>query len=235
VAGLEYLESIVGWDAPLDLGQEFEEGAELAGFLLLLLAASGHRRPAEGVVPDPARLVGCRRVLTLTLLPHALMALVVVPHLTDLHGRGNPVAWYPFAVYALLACRCLAAWEAAPRAARRAWGQLGGLLLLLSAGAVFSLVGLAPHIDRVLPRWAFEGIYATFLWLVPPVLLLALRVLGWRHRPLRRALAVMAALLLLALVWPTWWSNALTPALVAYLWALVLLAPAEPRRASAGG
>jgi hypothetical protein len=225
VAGLEYLESIVKWVAPRGMGPELEETTELVGFLLLLFAAAGHRPVARGglstVIPDPIRLLGLRRVLTLALVPHAAIALFVASGLTDLHRRGNPIVGYPFAVYGLLVCQALAARAGGAARDRRAWGWLAAVFLLCSIGAVFPLTNLAPHIDRLLPRWVYEGTYATHLFVVPPVLLLAGRVLGWRNRALRRAAAVIAVLVLVRLPGRIWWLDAMTPALVVYLWALV--------------
>ena len=228
VASLEYLESIVKWTAPPGMALELEEGAELVAFLLLLFAASGHRRAAWGdlraVMPDPMRLAGLRGVLTLGLLPHAAIALLYVSGLTDLYRRGNPIVWYPFAVYGLLACQALTLRAAAAAARdRSAWGWLAGLLLICSVGAVFPLTNLTPFIDRVLPRWVYEGIWATHLFVVPPALLLLGRVLGWRHRPLHRVMAVIAVLVLVRLPGRIGWLDALTPGLVAYLWALLLI------------
>jgi hypothetical protein len=239
VAGLEYLESIVGWNTPLGLGLTLEEGIELVAFLLLLFAATGDRRDASSglgaVIPDPARLERLRSVLTLAMVPHAVIALFIAHHLTDLIGRGNPIVWYPFAVYGLLACHALTVRGRAPAEDRSAWGWLAGLFLVCSIGAVFPLTNLTPYIDRVFPRWVFEGTYATHLFLVPPVLLGAGRVLGWRHPPLRRTVALLAILVLVRLPGRIWWLDALTPGLVAYLWALLFVpraAPGDDRPAS---
>jgi len=227
VAGLEYLESIIGWAAPPGMGRDLEEGTELVGFLLLLFAAVGHRGDASSafgtVVPDPAQLGFVRGVLTLGLLPHAVIALFVAHHLTDLFGRGNPIVWYPFAVYGLLVCQALTLRSRALAQDRGAWGWLAGFFLVCSIGAVFPLTNLTPYIDRVFRRWVYEGTYATHLFVVPPVLLLAGSLLGWRHRRLRLVAAIIAVLVLVRLPGRIWWLDAMTPGLVVYLWALLFI------------
>jgi hypothetical protein len=227
VAGLEYLESVVKWTAAPGMGQELEEGTELVAFLLLLFAATGHRGDAWGVfrtvIPDPRRLSFLRSALTIALVPHAVLALLVAPGLTDLYRRGNPIVWYPFAVYGLLVCLALTFRAIAAAKDQRAWGWLAGFFLVCSVGAVFPLTNLTPFIDRILPRWVYEGTYATHLFVVPPALLLTGRILGWRHRPLHRVMAIIAVLVLVRLPGRIGWLDALTPGLVAYLWALLLI------------
>jgi hypothetical protein len=178
------------------------------------------------------RLASLRSVLTLGLLLHAAIALLFVPGLTDLYRRGNPIVGYPFAVYGLLAGRAFTARNDAPTEDRRAWGWLAGLFLVCSIGAVFPLSKLAPYIDRVSPRWVYDGTYATYIFVIPAVLLLAGRLCGWQHRPLQGALAAFAVLLFLRLPGPIWWLDALIPALVVYLWTFVFLTPAATRAAS---
>jgi hypothetical protein len=229
VVGLEYLESIVGWTAPPGMAQALEEGAELLGFLLLLFAAAGHRSGGLGdlwsVIPDPGRFGLLRSVLTLSFVPHAVIALFVAHHLMDLWGRGNPIVWYPFAVYGLLVCQAVTVRDEDSAGARRAWRWLAGFFLICSIGAVFALTKLTPYIDRVLPRWVHEGPYATYLLVVPPVLLLAGRVLGWGHRRLHGVVALLTVLILVRLPGPIWWLDALTPGLIVYLWAFLLTPP----------
>jgi hypothetical protein len=227
VAGLEYLESVVRWAPLRNGGIGLEESLELAAFLLLLFAAAGHRRVAWGglrtVIPDPERLHLLRGVLGLALLLHAAIALLVAPYLSDLYGRGNPIVWYPFAVYGLLACQALTAREGAAPPDRRAWGWLAGFLLLGSIAAVFPLTKLVPHIDRVLPRWTWEGAFATHIFIVLPALLLVPRALGGLRGSLPGVLTLLAVLVLVRVPGPVWWLDALTPGLVAYLWTLPLL------------
>ena len=89
-------------------------------------------------------------------------------------------------MYGLLACQALIARAGAAARNRYAWGWLAGVFVICSIGAIFPLTNLTPHIDRLFPRWVYEGTYATHLFAVPPVLLLAGRLLGWRRRSLRR-------------------------------------------------
>ena len=233
VAGLEYLEAVVRWAPPRRMGQDLEETIELVGFFLLLLAAAGHRRPAWGglgtVVPNPERLVGLRSVLALGLLFHAVTALLVMPELTDLYRRGHPSAWYPFAVYGLLACGAFTARASADPSARRTWGWLSGLFLLSSVNAVFGIMNVAIDIQSVLPRWVYTGGRATYFLLVLPSCLLALRAVGWQYRALRRVLVVITGLFFIVqLPGRIWWLVAMLPGLVAYLWTLAFMPPAGP-------
>jgi hypothetical protein len=228
VTGLEYLESVVGWVTPQGFSQGLEEGTELVAFLLILFAAVGHRGGAAAgladIIPDPRGLVFRRSVLTLAFLPHAVIALFIAHRLTDLFGRGNPIVCYPFAVYGLLVCQAVTM-RRSLTAHRGAWGWLAGLFLICSIGAVFPLTNLTPYIDRVFRRWVYEGTWATHLFVLPPVLLLAGRILGWRDRSLRRVMAILALLVLVRLPGRIWWLDALTPGLVVYLWAWLFISP----------
>jgi hypothetical protein len=210
----------------------FEEGAELLGGLLVLAAAADARGAGGGwlaILPRPARLHALPVLLALGLVANALVSIFVSATLDDLGARGNPAAWYPSVVYALSASE--AAWAAAAvgGARRRAWAVLAGLLAACSLGMIYNLVSLAPHIDAVLPRWAFEGFYATYLFLVVPVALAALGAGVLADRP-GQALAGAAVLLALFLVYrrgPDWHVAAVTPSLVAWTWSWALR-PARP-------
>ena len=226
VAGIERLQ----W-------QDIEESVELAGFLLLLLAAAGHRRATWGglftVIPDPVRLVSLRSVLTAGLLLHAVTVLLIVPQLTDLYRRGDPSACYPFAVYGLLACRAVTAREGATPSERSAWRWLGVLFLLSSIDELFALTNLAIDIQLVMPRWVYKGTHVTYILLVLPTSLLALRALGWRHRLLRSVIVVIAVLFLKAeLTRQVGWLDTLLSGLVPYLWTLVFVPPVASRDVS---
>jgi hypothetical protein len=229
VAGMEEVEERLLWRGSSMYRLAIEEGTELLAFFLLLTAVIGARAGAppgpRAMIPDPARLRFLPALLLLGLAVHTLVALLVVPALPDLAFRGNPGAWYPAAVYGLLACA--AGWTV-PRqdgSRRRAWAWLALVFLVGSVGAVWDLVSLAPGIHRVLPRWSFYGVYATYIYLIPPLLLLG--AVGLRPRSGRlAALGVgFAALLALRLWIPDYRIDAVTPGLVAYLWSLVFLRP----------
>jgi hypothetical protein len=233
VAGLEYLESVVGRIAPRGFGLELEETLELVGFLLLLFAAIG-RRPAGAsgflaVVPNPARLAALPSLLALGLLAYLMIAIVIVPqvivaHFNDLYGRGNPTVWYPSAVFGLLACQAVTVQGSADPSRRRAWGALAWLFLLASIGAVFPLVNLAPNIHLVLPRWSYSGTFGHYLFLVLPVLLVAPLALG-RHRPrVPGVLVALAVFLLVRLAKPDQRLDDIAAGLLAYLGTLVFMA-----------
>jgi hypothetical protein len=229
VAGLEELEKRLVWHTQAMSRLAVEEGTELLAFLVLLAAVIGVRASGapglRAMIPDPGRLRALPAWLLLGLAAHSLVALLVVPVLPDLSHRGNPGVWYPSAVYGLLAGA--AGWAAAQRSERRgAWAWLAVLLLVCSVGAVFDLVYLAPGIHLVLPRWSFHGAYATYVWLIPPILLLAAAALTRRRGRLVGIGVLFAAILALRLWLPDWRIDAVTPGLVAYLWSLVLLHPA---------
>jgi hypothetical protein len=236
VAGLEYLESVVGRIPRRGLGLELEEGLELVGFLLLLFAAIGRRPGRESglltVIPDPGRLAYLPALLTLGLAAYPVIAIAIVPHFTDLYMRGNPAVWYPSAVYGLLACQAVVARREAGRPRRRAWGHLGGLFLAASIGAVFPLVNLAPNIHLVLPRWIYSGAYGTYIFLILPVLLIAPRVV--RRSRLVGVAAVLAIFLLVRLATPDQRLDDIAAGLVAYLYRRLYLARGAGWRAPAG-
>jgi hypothetical protein len=234
VAGLEYLESVVGRIAPRGLGLELEEGLELVGFLLLLFAAIGRRPAGESglvaVIPDPTRLARLPSLLAVGLLAYFAIAIVIVPQVivarfNDLYMRGNPTVWYPSAVFGLLACHAVTVRGRVEPSRRRPWGGLAWLFLLASIGAVFPLVNLAPNIHLVLPRWTYSGAYGHYIFLVLPVLLVAARALG-RHRPrVSGVLAVLAVFLLVRLAKPDQRLDDIAAGLFAYLGTLVFMAP----------
>jgi hypothetical protein len=223
VAGMEYLESVLS----RGIGQDNEEGTELVAFLVLLVAAAGHRRPFGRdvwvVIPNPGHMVLVGSVLAFLLLPHMWTALRIAPYLTDLYRRGNPIVWWPFAAYALLACQALTVRKDVAPSERGAWGWLAFAFVLCSIGMVFPFTNLTPHIELVVPRWIYEGRYATYIWLVPPVLLVSARALGWQNRRLRIVVAAMALLFLVHALWRPRWLDAMVSALVAYLWTLLFL------------
>jgi hypothetical protein len=229
VAGLEYLESVVGETGYYGLGLELEESLELLGFLCLLFAGIG-RRPAGAsglgaVIPDPGRLAYLPALLTAGLVGYPVLAVGIVPRFTDLYVRGNPTVWYPSAVFALLACQAVATRRDADPAHRRAWGILAALFLAASIGAVFPLVNLTPNIHLVLPRWVYSGSYATYLLLVLPVLLLAPRVLRREGGRLVGVLVVLAVFLAVRVAKPDQRLDDVLAGLVAYLFAVVFMDP----------
>jgi hypothetical protein len=229
VAGLEYLESVVGRRASQGLGVEVEEGLELLGFLCLLFAAIGRRAAGAAglgaVIPDPGRLAYLPGLLTAGLVAYPVLAVGIVPRFTDLYLRGNPTVWYPSAVFGLLACQAVAARRSADPAHRRTWGILCALFLAASIGMVFPLVNLAPNIHLVLPRSVYSGSYATYLLLVLPALLLARRVLPEERRRLAGVLVVLAVFLAVRVVKPDQRLDDVVAGLVAYLFTLVLMDP----------
>lgn len=158
-----------------------EEGSELLGSLLVLLAAVGERHHARearlrAVIPRPDRLSRLASLLTTTLILHAVAAVFVVPRLHDWEWRGNPATWYPAMAHGLAACATFWRAQASPNQGGRRvlWAMASAVFLLASIGAVFDKVALFPGIDRILPRGSFYGFYASYLFLVPPLLLLGL-------------------------------------------------------------
>ena len=210
-----------------------EEGMELVGDLLVLAGAVSARRVGGrgvfAILPRPERLPYLPALVTLGLVANVLVSIFWTATLQDLGSRGNPAVWYPNAVYALLASG--AAWAAAaPGATRvRARRVLAGLLAVCSLGMVYNLVTLAPYIDAVLPREAFEGFYPTYSFLIVPVALAALAAGVLAERPGRTlaGLGMMVALLLVYRRVPDWHVVAATPSLVAWTWSWVLR-PARP-------
>jgi hypothetical protein len=202
--------------------RRFEEGSEVLGSLLVLLAAVGERHPSRetrlrAVIPRPGRLPHLGILLTVGLVLHALAAVFVVPRLPDWHWRGNPALWYPALAHGLAASAAFWHAQAADGGRRVLWALTSAVFLVASIGAVFDEVALFPGIDRVLPRPAYYGFYAAYVFLVPPLLLLGL---GGRlaRRP---ALLLGAAGLPLILHWATgsWRVDIVTPGLLAWAFA----------------
>lgn len=160
-----------------------EEGSELLGSLLVLLAAVGERHRARetrlrAVIPRPDRPPRLASLLTSTLILHAVAAVYVVPRLPDWEWRGNPATWYPGVAYGLAACatfwRAQVSSKVSQGGRRLLWAMASATFLLASIGAVFDKVALFPGIDRILPRWSYYGFYASYVFPVPPLLLLGL-------------------------------------------------------------
>ena len=211
--------NVVRW---LRQSARLEEGIELLGSLLILLAAAAERPGARetrlrAVILRPDRLPNVAGWLTAALVLHALVTVFVVPGLRDWEWRGNPATWYPSAVHGLAACAAFWRGQASQGGRRVAWTAVSIILLLASIGAVFDEVALFPGIDRVLPRHAYYGFYASYVFLVPALLLLALG-----GRLVRRPTPLLIAVALpLVLHWLTgsWRVDIVTPGLLAWAFA----------------
>lgn len=220
----ELLEHRLDWTGWVMFRLGLEEGTELAGSFLALLAATGARgRPTErrlrAVIPRPARLPHLHALLLVGFLLHSGVAVLVVPRLDDWHWRGNPATWYPAAVYGLAAAGAFWAAAGVRPCQRLAWRFLAALFLVASVGAVADLVPLLPGIERFLPRAAYYGVYASYVFLAVPVLLVA-----WGGRLLRldrRGGLVLAGLALpiaLVLLGGGWRVELATPGWLALVW-----------------
>jgi hypothetical protein len=201
-----------------------EEGSELLGSLLVLLAAVGERHRARetrlrAVIPRPDRPPRLASLLTTTLILHAVAAVFVIPRLPDWEWRGNPATWYPAVAHGLAACATFWRAQASNQKGRRVlWAMASAIFLLASIGAVFDKVALFPGIDRILPRRSFYGFYASYIFLVLPLLLL-----GLAGRLVRRpAYLLVAVTLPLVLQWLTgsWRVDIVTSGFLAWAFAM---------------
>jgi hypothetical protein len=224
---------LAGWD--WWRSGRLEEGSELLGSLFILLAAVGERHRGRetrlrAVIPRPDRLPGLAAALVGALILHSLSAVFVVPRLPDWEWRGNPATWYPSATHALAACATF--WRAQHSRGRRRglWTAASVLFLIASIGAIFDEVLIFPGIDRLLPRWSYYGFFASYLFLVPPLLLL-----GLGGRLVRRPAWIVGAVALpLILYWLTgsWRVAIVTPGFLAWVFAMAF-GVAEPADARA--
>ncbi|WP_119461516.1 hypothetical protein [Rhodospirillaceae bacterium SYSU D60014] len=105
----EFLEHKVEWPYwSKGLRTGVEEGTELVADFLVLCAIAAQRPELRGglaqILPDTRALIAIRPVLLALLIVHAAVSLLYIPLLDPLTRHGNPAAWYPAAIYLLLAC-----------------------------------------------------------------------------------------------------------------------------------
>ena len=145
----------LGWPHwAIGLRRGLEEGTELAATLLAVGAVAVQRPWARGslrqILPDTCALVAVRPVLLALLAVHCIVSLIWIPAIPNLDRFGNPGAWYPVAVYFLLACHAV---QSPPEPVQSRTGR-GPLALYL---LVCSLL-LAVRVDRWWPATAVTGL-----------------------------------------------------------------------------
>lgn len=134
----ELLEHRIDWPYWLKgVRTGLEEGTELFANFLALSAVAAQRPGLRGgltqILPDTDALVALRPILFALLLVHAAVSLFYFPLLDPLTRHGNPAAWYPAAVYVLLACHAIRRTLDPTQDRRDLWGGLALFLLVSSA------------------------------------------------------------------------------------------------------
>lgn len=191
VAGMEFLERRIYIDESLrGLRAGLEEGLELLGQLLLLLAVVGVRvatpsagevRDAEAqaskvstnwagrrsLMPDPTRLPALGMVALLLLCLHAVAVTSWVPGLDDFGARADPSAWAPSLL--LLVAACGAAW-----ACWRGAATCGLVTIIALLGASAEQLGRPTrHLVMLFPQLPERALLGTASLLGAALLLLA--------------------------------------------------------------
>jgi hypothetical protein len=107
VALQEYIGNIVTWRSwASGIRTGVEEGSELIGAFLIFLALIPHRSRNGGsslraAVPNPFVIKHVPKVLMAGLILHSLGSFLA-PRFIDIAEKGNPLVWYPMAVFFLL-------------------------------------------------------------------------------------------------------------------------------------
>ena len=161
----EVLEHAVDWPAwSVGIRTGVEEGVELAGTLLCLLAALRFHQPEAGekiqspgyplnlayrlpLIPDLFILASVGLVLH-------IIASIVAPHLTGYPGRGNPAMWFPTCAWALVCLSLLRRVMLKPSLFSQGSLLLGALLIM------FMLLSM---------------VHAVFVYPISPLMTLVLR------------------------------------------------------------
>lgn len=159
----EYIEVQIGvpqWLVGLRLG--VEEGSELFGTLLCLLAVVRERGPATGktgwlpVIPNPFRMLWIRWLLTAAALGQVVIAVMTVMFV-DVSSRGNPAIYTPSAMFFILFSACL--WCASSRRDRG-----GGIWYVLSIASLLSSVATFHLLAPGAIRWLGNTAQLYALW-----------------------------------------------------------------------
>ncbi|MFT3966893.1 MAG: hypothetical protein QM690_13530 [Sphingobium sp.] len=213
----EFVEHRVEWPAwSTGLRAMVEEGTELLASLFVLKGVSGILRETGFALPSRRPvLIG----LTLALLLNGLLVVHYSSGLTDIPGRGDPGAWFPFAVFL-----GLAGWTALEGRGRAEPARFAVPLILLMLSTVPAVQYSRAWPLMNLPVGLELG--APLIWMLiwPCAMLAGIRPSGY---------SVMLALLLplSSLLVGLAGADALILSLTAYVYALVFLngtrAPAQ--------
>jgi hypothetical protein len=172
-------------------GRFIEESTELAGALVILLAATYQRRGRwlagfEAAVPDPVRMPRLLPILVAGFLVHLVALLAPLLDLGTWDGSTSAV--YPFVAFFLLACYAywtpFHRWRAGFRASevRGFWAAAGTMFLACSIGAIQNLWGLVGGLVPGLRRDWFIQPVPTYVALILAAWLMGLTLYGPRNR-----------------------------------------------------
>jgi hypothetical protein len=164
VALQEYLEDIGTWPAWADgIRTGAEEGSELIGAFLIFLALIPHRSWNGGsslraAVPNPYAMKHLPKLVLIGFLLHSLASLFA-PSFIDITEKGNPLAWYPVAVFFLLFCAAF--WKFLDAAPERppAWAALALFFLACSAGFCYPPEKVSNQLWGMVPPEILPGVF----------------------------------------------------------------------------
>lgn len=155
VALQEHLENIVTWPAWSEgIRTGVEEGSELLGAFLLFWAIIPHRSGNRGnslraAIPDPFSMKHLPLVVLIGFVFHSLSS-ILAPSLIDITEKGNPLAWYPIAVFFLLFSAAF--WKRLDTKEKSGnWAALALFFLFCSAGFCYTPAKLFRDLGGMVP------------------------------------------------------------------------------------
>ena len=194
----EYLEHNLDWPAwLLGIRVGFEEATELLGFLLALWAIgeqNSKERPATNslsrVIPNPYLLKYLPGVLLFGFLFHIAISFIFGVEF-EWSTRGNPVVWYPAAVFFLLFASSFWKLQDSTTLQRLSWLPISIYFLLNSAAAIY-LVSPRQEISRLNFLGLFTNFY--FLYAVQLGLILAFSLFIMERTRVKKTLITLLSL-----------------------------------------
>lgn len=176
VAFQEHLEFLVEWPAWfLGIRTAAEEGSELLGTFFLFLAIIPFRsrdtvNPLSAMVPNPFFMKRMSQVVLAGFIVHSAASILASSIIDSKREDGNPLVWYPVAVFFLLFSaafwRCLDPTTEKPRY----WGGLSIFCLICSAGFIYDPTNFVrdpcrylPAIGTLLPEEYLPSLFLLFV------------------------------------------------------------------------
>ncbi|RJP83247.1 MAG: hypothetical protein C4522_01235 [Desulfobacteraceae bacterium] len=158
VAFQEFLEHTVSWpDWMMGIRVGIEEGTELIGIFLLLVGISRQNfftsiNSIQAIIPNLSRMKYISAFLIIEFFIHSVAGFLF-PLYFDVYrkGYGNPLLWYPMAVFFMLFSESFWFAMTSDKTKRKVWILFPALFLLFSAGSVYNPFKLIFKLRYIMP------------------------------------------------------------------------------------